>query len=215
MLIWGLLLSLAVTAVLWVALHDWHFFALPFLTIAAWLLLRFSVPQGSYRVVRAGANPRRARPRGDPRNAVILPRGFAGGERSQSAAAPRQENGGSVKLNRGGSMAERKTLVEALKPEGSMDRTVEEDFVFNNKPKSSPAARHQPPAPVTDIGEGKARTGSTVSRVPFTTRLRTDYSTALKRASLERQLKGVFPNTLQDMLEEALQPWLRSNGYLN
>lgn len=112
-------------------------------------------------------------------------------------------------------MAERKTLVEALKPEGSVDRTVEEDFVFNNKPKPSPAARHQPPAPVTDIGEGKGRTGSTVSRVPFTTRLRTDYSTALKRASLERQLKGVFPNTLQDMLEEALQPWLRSNGYLS
>jgi len=27
-------------------------------------------------------------------------------------------------------------------------------------------------------------------------------------------LSGVFPNTLQDILEEALQPWLRSNGYI-
>jgi len=112
-------------------------------------------------------------------------------------------------------MGERRTLVEALKPDSGVDRTVEEEFVFNKNPKSSAATRPQPPAPVDDIGEGKGRTGNAVSRVPFTTRLRTDYSAALKRASLERQLKGVFPNTLKDMLEEALQPWLRSNGYLS
>jgi hypothetical protein len=34
-----------------------------------------------------------------------------------------------------------------------------------------------------------------------------------QRASLERQLNGTAPNTLQDILEEALEPWLRSNGY--
>lgn len=44
--------------------------------------------------------------------------------------------------------------------------------------------------------------------------MRTDYSTALKRASLERQLSGVQPNTLQDILEECIGPWLKSNGYL-
>jgi hypothetical protein len=112
-------------------------------------------------------------------------------------------------------MAERKTLIESLKTDNSADRAVEDDFVFNNKPKSSPAPRNQPPAPVADIGEAKGRTGSPLTRVPFTTRVRADYAAALKRASLERQLKGMFPNTLQDMLEEALQPWLRSNGYLN
>jgi len=53
-----------------------------------------------------------------------------------------------------------------------------------------------------------------VSRTPLTTRIRTDFATALKRASLERQLSGTVPNTLQDILEEALEPWLRSNGYL-
>jgi len=112
-------------------------------------------------------------------------------------------------------MADRKTLVEALEPTNSVDRVVEEDFVFARKPKSPPSAQPHAPTPVSDIGEGKGRTGNAISRVPFTTRLRTDYSAALKRASLERQLKGVFPNTLQDMLEEALQPWLRSNGYLS
>ena len=54
---------------------------------------------------------------------------------------------------------------------------------------------------------------STVSRVPISTRIRSDFVTALKRASLERQLNGVEPNTLQDMLEQAIEPWLRDNGY--
>jgi len=65
-------------------------------------------------------------------------------------------------------MAERKTLVEALKPESSVDRTVEEEFVFNSKPKSLPATRPQPPAPLADIGEGKGHTANSVSRVPLT-----------------------------------------------
>jgi hypothetical protein len=112
-------------------------------------------------------------------------------------------------------MAERKTLVENLKTDHRADRAAEADFVYNNKLKSPLAPRNEPPAPVADMPEGKGPTGTSLSRVPFTTRVRTDYAAALKRASLERQLKGIFPNTLQDILEEALQPWLRSNGYLN
>ena len=61
--------------------------------------------------------------------------------------------------------------------------------------------------------ESKAQSAA-VARSPLTTRVRADFAAALKRASLERQLKGVFPQTLQDILEEALEPWLRSNGYL-
>ena len=44
--------------------------------------------------------------------------------------------------------------------------------------------------------------------------MRSDFAAALKRASLERQLEGVEPNTLQDILEQAVEPWLRNNGYL-
>ena len=51
-------------------------------------------------------------------------------------------------------------------------------------------------------------------RAPLTTRIRADYAAALKRASLERELAGVEPHTVQEMLEEALGPWLRTNGYL-
>jgi hypothetical protein len=76
------------------------------------------------------------------------------------------------------------------------------------QPAKSPAA---PPAAAEREGKGQP----SVSRTPFTTRVRTDFAAALKRASLERQLNGQFPNTLQDILEEALEPWLRANGYLN
>ena len=59
------------------------------------------------------------------------------------------------------------------------------------------------------------RAAPAAGRVPFTTRLRTDLAQALKRASLERQLQGVLPNTVQDIFEEALEPWLRDKGYLS
>jgi hypothetical protein len=44
--------------------------------------------------------------------------------------------------------------------------------------------------------------------------MRSEYSEALKRASLQRQLEKVEPNSVQDILEEALEPWLRNNGYI-
>ena len=36
----------------------------------------------------------------------------------------------------------------------------------------------------------------------------------LKRATLERKLAGITPNAVQEILEEALEPWLKTNGYL-
>jgi hypothetical protein len=111
-------------------------------------------------------------------------------------------------------MAERRALVEGLKPESGVARAVEESFVYAGKPKPAQAQPQAPAAP-SEAPEGKGKAGSSVTRVPLTTRVRADYALALKRASLERQLAGQFPNTLQDILEEALQPWLRANGYLS
>lgn len=76
------------------------------------------------------------------------------------------------------------------------DTSKEKDFVYNG---ARPA---KPPAPAT------------MGRSPLSTRVREDFAKALKRASLERQLSGVEPSTLQDILEEALEPWLKANGYL-
>jgi hypothetical protein len=96
---------------------------------------------------------------------------------------------------------ERRTLVEGLKatpPE--LDAKVEKQFVLSGKTAAEPA---------------KAVPNATKPvRSPISTRIRTDFTEALKRASLERQLSGEEPNTLQDILEEAIEPWLRSKGYL-
>lgn len=95
-------------------------------------------------------------------------------------------------------MAERRPLSEGLKVTKSPeDAAVERAFVFESR---------EPARPPTATKE---------SRSPINTRVRTDFAKALKRASLERQLQGVEPSTLQEILEEALEPWLRSHGYLS
>ncbi len=97
-------------------------------------------------------------------------------------------------------MTERRTLIEGLKSTPPpIDNGREKEFVYAEKAK--PVQNMTPTTP-------------TINRVPISTRMREDFAKALKRASLERQLKGLEPNTLQDILEEALEPWLKSNGYL-
>jgi hypothetical protein len=97
-------------------------------------------------------------------------------------------------------MTDRRTLIDGLKSTPpAIDNGREKDFVYGDKIK--------PPQSTTP-------TTPTVNRVPISTRMREDYAKALKRASLERQLKGLEPNSLQDILEEAIEPWLRSNGYI-
>jgi hypothetical protein len=116
--------------------------------------------------------------------------------------------------NRGqGGTPERRSLVAGVKPAVVIDRKAEEQFVFASKAKTDqPALPPMAPSPSTEPRDAKQQ--GSVTRAPFTTRLRADFAEALKRASLERQLNKQFPNTLQDILEEALEPWLRTNGYL-
>jgi hypothetical protein len=98
-------------------------------------------------------------------------------------------------------MVDRRPLTEGLKPPQqvpAVDPNVERDFVHGTKaPKATPQASATP-----------------FARVPISTRIRSEYADALKRASLERQLSKVEPNTLQDILEQAIEPWLRNNGYI-
>ncbi|HLN26695.1 MAG TPA: hypothetical protein VK395_03065 [Gemmataceae bacterium] len=105
-------------------------------------------------------------------------------------------------------MAPRRKLAEGLKA----DPAVEDEFVRTGRVKATPPG--SPPAEATPPREAKGQATKPLSRAPLTTRIRSDFSTALKRASLERQLNGVLPNTLQAILEEALEPWLRKHGYL-
>jgi hypothetical protein len=109
-------------------------------------------------------------------------------------------------------MAVRKSLIDGLKTTGTVDPSREKAFVYADAPKAHPPVAT--PA-ASETRDGSGQTGGPTGRVPLTTRIRGDYAAALKRASLERQLSGTKPNTLQDILEEALQPWLRANGYLS
>ena len=99
-------------------------------------------------------------------------------------------------------MAERRSLTEGLKATPPpIDVSKEKAFVFGDK---------EPPKPAAPVAAS-----TTLNRVPISTRIRDDFARALKRASLERQLEGREPNTLQDILEEAIEPWLKANGYLS
>lgn len=104
-------------------------------------------------------------------------------------------------------MVERRSLTEGLKATPSVDPIIAREFIHSGKP---PAGNRQ----VTTLASTDPA-APTINRAPISTRIRADYATALKRASLERQLKGIEPNTLQDILEQAIEPWLRSNGYLS
>ena len=114
-------------------------------------------------------------------------------------------------------MKERRSLVDGIVLEQTqdnrVDRSVEEQFVRAGQAEAVRSAEvaREPTPPNPPANQQNA---STISRLPLSTRIRADYATALKRASLERQLSGTTPNTLQDILEEALGPWLVANGYL-
>jgi hypothetical protein len=105
-------------------------------------------------------------------------------------------------------MANRRPLVAGLQDKTPAERAVEEKFVFGGRPS---AAEPSPTAPTVPTAQKAA---PKISRVPFTTRIRVDLAQAVKRASLERQLQGIEPNQVQEILESALEPWLRANGYL-
>jgi hypothetical protein len=100
-------------------------------------------------------------------------------------------------------MTERRPLTEGLKtpPQApAIDPQKEKEFIYGDKAKKevAPAQSASP----------------NLNRVPISTRIRGDFAAALKRCSLERQLHGIEPNTLQDILEQAIEPWLKSNGYI-
>jgi len=129
-------------------------------------------------------------------------------------------------------MAERRTLIEGLATAENIDPDLAEEFINNGKPRKpartsgrAPEATKQttdePPAPpplpqavvaAAQVSPASPLTG--VGRVPVGARVRTELAAALKRASLERQLQGVEPNSVQEILEESLELWLHKHGLL-
>jgi hypothetical protein len=106
-------------------------------------------------------------------------------------------------------MAQRRTLVTGLT---APDPQAEKEFVYGGAKAPAVQPNPTPAATAKEPREGKGQ--PSVGRVPFTTRVRGDLGQALKRASLERQLQGVEPSAVQDIFDDALEPWLRAHGYL-
>jgi len=76
--------------------------------------------------------------------------------------------------------------------------------------------------PTQTIGNGRTKLSAQkptnrfqpVGLIPVTVRLRPEIAGALKRASLERELAGEAVFTQQSLVEQVLEPWLSSEGYL-
>jgi cell pole-organizing protein PopZ len=107
-------------------------------------------------------------------------------------------------------MAERRALVDGIKtPAVPVDPIHEEAFVYGDKKASRPSD-----AASTDDSQKPAAARKKPARVQLSTKMRADLAEALKDVSLDRQKERAERSTLQDILEEAVEPWLRSNGYL-
>ncbi len=108
----------------------------------------------------------------------------------------------------------RRPLTDGLKQEPEIDPKIARDFVYQDKPKPGAGAPEPKPASQTRLAAGNVNPSAQSSLVPLTARIPTEKFQALKRASFERQLQGVEPSSMQDIVEEAITPWLRKHGYL-
>jgi hypothetical protein len=100
-------------------------------------------------------------------------------------------------------MAERRSLVDGVTDVSEDDFN---NFVYGGKPKSKAG-------PSSPAGEPSILP-QFQGRVPLTTRVSPEIATSLKRASLSRQMNGQEPCYVQEIMEQALETWLRSNGYV-
>ena len=56
--------------------------------------------------------------------------------------------------------------------------------------------------------------GQAPGLIPVNVRIPPDIAAAIQTASSERQLQGLEQSSKREIVEEALEPWLRTNGYL-
>ena len=110
-------------------------------------------------------------------------------------------------------MKQRRNLVEGLSETPDVG-VLEKNFVYGEQD----SAASEPPSSPTTAPAAPQEAGEVMpqfkGRVPLTTRCRPELASALKRASLQRQLSGAKPDRMQDILEAALEDWLGRHGYM-
>jgi hypothetical protein len=111
---------------------------------------------------------------------------------------------------------DRRPLKDGLKTElePEIDPQAARDFVYQDKAKIPETASMANPSPPARLPASTMNSANQSALVPLTARIPSEMFLALKRASFDRQLQGVEPNTMQDIVREVLTPWLRKHGYL-
>ena len=118
----------------------------------------------------------------------------------------------------------RVSLVDRLQQDhNNIGSEAETAFVKGDNIAHETATSREPPRQeVTTTVSPRAKTvrrskqsaAITPGLIPVNVRIRPDVARALKTASLDRQMRGVDPHSKREIVEEALEPWLRSEGYL-
>ncbi|MEO1526587.1 MAG: hypothetical protein AAFX06_14220 [Planctomycetota bacterium] len=98
-------------------------------------------------------------------------------------------------------MSQRRSLVDGLSDTPKVTE-LEKDFVFGEKAEVA-AAEQKAPAPIEQPAMPQRK-----GLVSITTRCRPELASAIKRASLERQLAGLENSSIQDIVQQALEQWL-------
>ena len=122
------------------------------------------------------------------------------------------------------------SLVEGLKKDQEkLDPVVVDNFVKHGNAQPKPEPEIQLPYDSQDSALSDSFTEDKPARTPrrvkqaavmspglisVNVRVRPEIGAALQTASLQRQLQGVEPFSKREIVEEALEPWLRENGFL-
>jgi len=129
-------------------------------------------------------------------------------------------------------VSKRMSLVEGMKRDKEvqevLDPTVVESFLKqeNAKPKVEQAADAEltvqlAPPPLEEkraarsLRPSKSSAVLTPGLIPVNVRVRPDLAAALQTASLQRQMEGLEPSSKREIVEQALEPWLRQHGFLS
>lgn len=112
-------------------------------------------------------------------------------------------------------MSQRRTLVTGLEETPDI-KNLERKFVYGNKLNTSESSQEAGESSVPNTNAEKSSASEDIlpqyrGRVPLTTRCRPDLASALKRASLKRQLEGKEPCRIQEILEQAIEQWLKDH----
>jgi hypothetical protein len=129
-------------------------------------------------------------------------------------------------------VAKRMSLIEGMKRDNEvsemLDPQVVDNFVKHGTAAPGMQEEVEMPRPVAiapkQTQEGvstplprpsKAAAAITPGLIPVNVRVRPEIAAALKTASLDRQMQGIEPSAKREIVEQALEPWLRKHGYLN